>query len=234
MGTNKVFETTKPSRDVWGDFNGMMSNAFLVNLNELSQTETKDAETQILSLITDDTLYINNKGVNQFKIVSYHRFLVTTNKEDNCPIKTSKDDRRNLIIRSSDEKCGDVEYFNKLHALLEDVNVVKICYEYFKSIPEMDEFHLLKIPETEYQNNLKELSISPIECWLKDFSAQSLEDEVTLLGTQTLHSFQQWCENNGVKYDIDSKKLGVRLSNMKLDGIKKENTLDKVKREYLI
>jgi hypothetical protein len=36
----------------------------------------------------------------------------------------SGDDRRNLIIRSSDEKCGDKEYFQKLHEMIEDVNVV--------------------------------------------------------------------------------------------------------------
>ena len=34
LGKNKVFETTDPSREVWGQFNGLMSDCFLVNLNE--------------------------------------------------------------------------------------------------------------------------------------------------------------------------------------------------------
>jgi hypothetical protein len=37
LGKNKVFETTDPSREVWGQFNGLMSDCFLVNLNELSK-----------------------------------------------------------------------------------------------------------------------------------------------------------------------------------------------------
>jgi hypothetical protein len=37
------------------------------------------------------------------------------------------------------------------------------CYEYFKSMEEVENFNRLPIPKTEYQNNLKELSVSPIE-----------------------------------------------------------------------
>ena len=159
LGNNKVMDTTQPSRDVWGDFNGKMSQSFLVNLNELSKSEMVEAEGKFKGLVTDAKLTINNKGVNQYDIISYHRFIITTNKEE--PINTTFDDRRNLIIRSSDEMIGNKEYFNKLNEMLEDVNVVKTCYEYFKQIPNMDKFKSLPMPKTEYQNNLKELLVSP-------------------------------------------------------------------------
>ncbi len=64
--------------------------------------ETVECEGKIKGLITDPKLTINNKGVNQYDIMSFHRFLITTNNSE--PINTSHDDRRNLIIRSSDEK----------------------------------------------------------------------------------------------------------------------------------
>jgi hypothetical protein len=113
LGCNKVLETTKPSRDVWGDFNGMMAMSYLVNLNELNKKDTLDNIEQIKGLITDASLTINNKGVNQFKIISYHRFIITTNNEN--PIDTKEDDRRNVIIRSSDEKIGNKAYFNEIN-----------------------------------------------------------------------------------------------------------------------
>jgi hypothetical protein len=113
LGNKKVFETSNPSRDVWGNFNGQMSSCFLVNLNELSKKDTLESEGVFKNLVTDGSLTINNKGVNSFEIVSHHRFIITTNNED--PIKTTKDDRRKLIIRSSDEKCGDIEYFEHLY-----------------------------------------------------------------------------------------------------------------------
>jgi hypothetical protein len=111
MGASKVLETKDPSRDVWGQFNGAMTDAFLVNLNEMEMTDTKQAEGKIKALITDSQMTINLKGVNQFQIESCHHFIVTTNKE-NGGMTTKKDDRRKLIIRSSDELIGNKKYFD--------------------------------------------------------------------------------------------------------------------------
>ena len=95
MGDEKVLVTTEPSRDVWGSFNAKMNECFFVNLNEMSKKETEGAEGKIKGLITDPTLMINQKGVSQFSIKSFHRFLISSNKED--PIATKKGDQRNLI-----------------------------------------------------------------------------------------------------------------------------------------
>ena len=35
LGNDKVLDTTKPEKDVWGDFNGSMLNTYLVNFEEL-------------------------------------------------------------------------------------------------------------------------------------------------------------------------------------------------------
>jgi hypothetical protein len=53
LGESKILETKTPSRDVWGQFNGIMADAFLVNLNEMEYKETQNAEGQIKALITD-------------------------------------------------------------------------------------------------------------------------------------------------------------------------------------
>ncbi len=220
LGNEKVFETTNPSRDVWGDFNGMMCNCFLVNLNELSKKDTIDAEGKIKGLITDNSLAINQKGIPQYKIKSYHRFITTTNKEE--PLNSTNGDRRNLIIRSSDEKKGDHDYFEKMHKFLEDVDVVRTCYDYFKGIEGMDKFKDIPIPQTEYQTNLKELSKSPIEQWLESFTREHNDVEIVeLYVTEMYDLFKIWCGNNGIKYEINVFKFGVRLMNLKIHGIYK-------------
>jgi len=220
LGNNKVFETTDPSRDVWGAFNGKMCDSFLVNLNELSKKDTMDSAGKIKGLITDEKLSINNKNVNQYEINSYHRFLITTNNLE--PVNTSSDDRRNIIIRSSDEKIGNKEYFNNLHNILDDIDVVKTCYEYFKTIEGMDKFNSIPIPQTEHQNNLKQLSITPIEQWLEAFTIEHHKKEsVELLGNETCNLFKNWCKSNGINYDIDARKLGVRMKNLKISGVEK-------------
>jgi len=245
LGNSKVFETTSPSRDVWGDFNGRMCNTFLINLNELSKKETLESEGRIKGLITDPFLTINNKGVNQYDIQSYHRFIITTNKME--PFNTSKDDRRNLIVRSSDEKCGDKEYFDDLHKLLDDMDVMKTCYEHLKSIKNMDEFNKQPIPVSNHQENLKELSMTPIEQWLQHFTIEnSNETEVEMLGIDACTLFKAWwkTQNEDTPYSITPLQLGVRISNLKIDGIEKGKhtnkgatkiyNIDKLKRYFKI
>jgi len=240
LGKAKIFETTNPSRDVFGEFNNHMANSFLVNLNELSKKETLESEGKIKGLISDPTITINNKGVNKFDIQSYHRFIITTNNEE--PIKTTKDDRRKFIIRSSDEKCGDVEYFKKLYELLDDVNVIKTCYEYFKSIPNMDDFKKLPLPVTEYQAELKELSKSPIESWLEHFTQQNQGRDYIELKSQSIYEkFNDWAIENGLEYKIDALKLMVRINRLNINGIEKHKTkngnltkfdIDKMKKHF--
>lgn len=220
IGDSKYFETTTPSRDVWGDFNGRMASTFLVNLDELSKKETMECEGKIKGLITNPKMTINNKGISQYGIMSYHRFIATTNNED--PIKTAKDDRRNLIIRSSDELKGNTEYFNKMYKLLDDVNVIKTCYEYFKTMPDMDKFNELKMPETSYQNEMKDASISPIESWLKSYIIENFyEVEKELIGKQQFDLFKDWCKKCGMEYNLTTQAFGLRLTRLNLAGIKK-------------
>ena len=230
LGYEKVFETTNPSRDVWGDFNGLMYNCFLVNLNELSKKDTIEAEGKIKGLITDNILPINQKNIQQFKIKSYHRFITTTNKEE--PLNSAEGDRRNLIIRSSDEKKGDYIYFETMYKYLEDIDVIRTCYAYFKGIEGMDKFKDIPIPLTEYQTNLKELSKSPIEQWLESFTREHMNDSkecIELLGTEIYELFKHWCNENGIKYDINALKLGIRLTNMNIHGISKGKHTEKGK-----
>ena len=231
LGSKKVYETSNPGRDVWGDFNGCMCNTFLVNLNELSKKDCIESEGKIKALITDPKITINNKGISQYDIDSYHRFIITTNNLD--PIKTTKDDRRKIIIRSSDELCGNKNYFNELYELLGDVNVVKTCYEYFKSIPNMDKFNLIPIISTEYQNNLKSLSESPIEMWLKSYvMANDDKDVIELLGKDSYVLFVDWCSVYLPEFKTSLVKFGVNLTQLNINGVTKGRHTKKGKTKY--
>jgi hypothetical protein len=223
LGSNKVFETTQPSRDVWGDFNGLMSEAFLVNLNELSKKETVESNGKIKGLITDDTLKINNKGFNQFPIKSFHRFIITTNNEE--PVDTNKDDRRKFIVRSSDELCGNKEYFKKMYELLADENVIKSCYEYFKSIPNMDDFASIEMPVTEYHNELKEMSENIIERWCREYTQENFNKTIIEEKSIDIYaSFMKWCDKCKTNYVCDYIKFATRFNRLKIKGVSTKKT----------
>lgn len=226
-GKDKVFSTDKPSRDVWGEFNGKMDKAFIVNLDELSKSETMNADGMIKRLITEPTLTINKKGINAYDIKSYHRFIITTNNED--PITTSRDDRRNLIIRASDEKCPVVcgkeqssEYFSSLRGYIDDDDCLVNIYNYFKSVPGVDKFNSIPIPKTDHQENLKELSKAPVELWLEDFIVRATScgtDEVKMLSGEVYDDFCSWCSRFNKDFKITNVAFSVRLKNLRLPGL---------------
>lgn len=220
MGKNKVFETTNPERDVWGNFNAQMTDCFLVNLNELKKKSTCEFMGIIKGLITDNSLTINPKGVNQYTIDSYHRFLITTNKND--PIPTHARDRRNLIIRSSDELSGKKEYFTKFRELLNNENVIRTCYDYFVNLPGLDTFHQLPLPKTKYQNELRFMNLSPVELFLVNMCETSQPtDKIELLSKEVFDRFQAWVSENNIEYTTTSQKLAVNLNLLNLKGITK-------------
>ena len=142
MGEEKVFETATPSRDVWGSFNSLMTSAFFVNLNEMSLRETTGAEGIIKTLITDNAMTINPKGIAPFKTKSYHRFMTTTNTED--PIKTKKGDRRNFVVYSSNELCRENnpnvvnDYFIPLRKEMMSESGLRTIYDYLINLEGLD------------------------------------------------------------------------------------------------
>lgn len=217
LGKSKFLETTHPERDVWGQFNPLMANSFFVYLNELSKKQTIDAEHQVKALITDHNIQVNIKGKDSFNTKSYHRFGGSSNDDE--PMNTHKGDRRKALIQASNELKGNTEYFNELAKLVNDTNYIKSFYEYLKAIPDMDKFNLIALPMTEYQKILCELSITPIEAFIKDMVSECEESELIMTSKEVFEKFQQYLHESKTTYDVNIVKFGVRLTNLKLIGI---------------
>jgi hypothetical protein len=223
IGNKKVFESTNPSRDVWGNFNGQMVDAFLVNLNEISAIDFKNANGLVKGLITDSTLLINEKGVKPFTIQSYHHFITSTNNEE--AIKPSKNDRRNCLIRCSDElvkrnKTPEQvleinKYLKEIYTMMEEQDSIKTIFEWLKSIPNLEDFNNVEFPLTAFHLTQTELTVSPIELWLRDFVINNHgETEVKMSAKDIFECYKSWFESNNPEHKcISSQILGVRLTN---------------------
>lgn len=217
LGVDKCMESSNPSRDVWGNFNGRMANSFLVNLNELSKKETIDSMGQIKALITDPNIIINEKGVAQYPITSYHRFIITTNNED--PIDSKEDDRRFWIVRCSDTLIGDKEYFDSFNTMLEDTNAVASIYHYFKTYVGFDgytvkNFHEMPKPTTIYQSNIQQANVDPVLQWLIYLACSKDQDNIDMTTTHIVQHYNDWCKTNGMDYKMNIRTLSKKLSNL--------------------
>ena len=226
IGHSKFYETSNPARDIWGAFNTPLANSFLVNLDELNKKDTIDSMGKIKSLITEPTITINTKGVVQYDIQSYHRFIITTNITD--PIPSEKGDRRMWVISASDSLKGNTEYFNKFNELITNEDVLRTVFDYFNEIPDLKGFGSDRFPITEYQLNIQECNKTPIELWLENYVRENFhETKVELLGSEVFRNFENYRQGCKFKYEITLTKLIMSLYNLKLDGIKKGRKTNK-------
>lgn len=220
IGNQKYLESTNPNRDVWGQFNSRMSEAFLVHISELSKKESVEAEGRLKGLITDNALQINFKGKDIIEVDSFHRFILATNDKLGG-VNTHAYDRRKLMIKTSNELLGNIDYFTNLDKLIKDTNYTKSFYEYLKSIPDMNNFHKLPVPKTEYQLTLCELSVSPVEGFIKEFVSTKTDNSIKVLAKEFFSGFNHYLVENKIKYEMSSTMFGITITTLKIEGIKK-------------
>ena len=86
----------------------------------------------------------------------------------------------------------------------------------------MQDFGSIQPPQTEYHSELKQLSKSPIESWLEQFTQQNKDRDYIELKSQSVYEkFNDWAIDNGLEYKIDALKLAVRMSRLNINGIEK-------------
>jgi len=246
-GAGKKLETPTPERECWGSFNSPMASCYFVVLSETDKRNTGGAEGKIKALITDYSLVINPKGKDQFIITSYHRMITNSNSAD--PTKTHKGDRRNLIIRCSDEKKGDEEYFTALTERLKNPNTLRSIYACLKAT-DLSEWSFRKVPRTVYHDTIIEGNRPALEIFMEHFTMNNKDNEtMELYGTQMLQHFREWKAETGYAFD-EKMSEGVLvkrlLTELKLPtdaivkigrgkkGIKRSYDISKLKQRFNI
>jgi hypothetical protein len=123
------------------------------------------------------------------------------------------------MISSSNELKGNSEYFIELTKQIDDSNVIKSFYEYLKKILYMNKFNSIPIPMTEYQKFLCELSITLVEAVVKDLVSNTQQLKLNYTTKELFGLFNSFLHESKSKYDLKIFKFGVRLANLKLEGI---------------
>ena len=226
LGNEKVFETAQAERDVFGSFNVGMLNSYLVNLEEINFLSTKGNEGVFKNIVTQKKMNINAKGKDLIEIRSYHRFMGSCNPEDSdIPIKSFEGDRRNLLIKCSDEKKGNTEYFSELIKLVNSKNLQKTFYEYLINRDNIDLFVSRPIPKTEYQKDIQDTC--------EDYTLQFLKDYIynhnnygikTYKAIEIFNKFNEFKDLNNFNINISSTRFGLKLKTLGFKSIIKKRS----------
>jgi hypothetical protein len=104
----------------------------------------------------------------------------------------------------------------------------------------MDNFGELPIPQTEHQNEMKEMNMDIEERWLRDM-VQNNDKDFVMSNPESLKRFMDFCNDNGIEYKTNAIKLGMKIKRLLGDCIQKDrdtksrNTiflLDKMKTKF--
>ena len=98
--------------------------------------------------------------------------------------------------------------------VLNDTNGIKTIFEWLKNIPDLSQFFNATIPLTDFQKTQSDLTITPIEAWLKDFIGFHSDKETMSHTTGDLYIFfKDWLKCNIPNYECSSIQFAVRLKN---------------------
>lgn len=236
LGVSKVSLTANPEEYVWGRFNNMMETTFLVFFDEISKQMTGSGIDKIKNLITEPTIQIQHKGKGAYEMKSFHRFAGLTNAWDGG-MTINKGSRRFLMCKMSDEMKGNMEYWSRFYSLLENLDVLRGFYNYYKT---MEVTKILPPPKmTEFALELQKLSVDVPTLWVKDLIADAKRNKPTYLinnkkeykivndefvielsGKMACSMLMEWCKDNGYsRYETTPIKLGVFLKTKKWEGL---------------
>lgn len=177
--------TLSNNENIFRNFNAEMQNKLVTILDEAQLDGSyKKKSDQLKSLITQNYIRIEYKGLDPVTMNDRNNYIILTNND--FPVKVEQSDRRFAIFRMSNDKCGNNDYFDKLNEAFKDDNVKKHFFHYLlqndisKFIPERD------IPVTEAKMELKKESCpTPIKYALDlykngiklPFDSESLDDD---------------------------------------------------------
>ena len=223
VGKHACFETIEPQRDVWGDNNDNMRNAFMVRIVESDDKMFAGHIGKVRNIITDPTIRVRSLYGSASNIASYIRVMADSNNRNSIP--DSENERRILSVNCNPEKINDSKYFKELATSIQDDRVIRALYLLLKGREGVKERYTKDdIPVGEYGLELKKERRTPQEkfiVWL--IERQTLGTNEVRFSDDTIYEqFKVWQEDgNEVKQSKASVLTWLRLSGFDIPGITK-------------
>lgn len=102
-------------------FNNISANRIFIQCDEAMHGYQKNSAARLKSIITDRTITVEPKNINSFKAPSHAHFLFTSNDDSTAVfIDPSPFERRYTVLRVSDKRAKDLEYWTGMRAWIVD------------------------------------------------------------------------------------------------------------------
>ena len=201
--------TSSNPNDFMGTHATGVQEKILINMNECSSSRTFNMEANIKSLITEDTLILNEKYRAPRVVKNYARIWITSNKNNPINMDANSGDRRFVAFKPTSKLIGDVEFWQSLQSDIDNPEFTAAFYSYLNSI-NLRGYNFIekrKECETEAYKDMKQHNTPAIVSWVQDlideYTIDSYDKEVKVRKTQLYIRYKQWI----AKFDEASKPL---------------------------
>lgn len=240
-------------------FNMNFTNKIFIQCDEATNNKQKGAAAILNSMITDPNITIEPKGVDAFEQPNHARFLFTSNDENDAIfIGHGTADRRYTIIKVSDTRKDDLDYWTMMHEWA-SANLAKL-HKYFLQI-EID-WKLISRPlVTAAKAEMQLRSMEPLDMWLRDMIARGhpLSERTNnhpfdaiphkayngkqdiirkwpqyIRYTKLVEDFQYWCRNNNQRTMVDTINEQMLMAELAKRGLGSDKRIEKIRKEARI
>lgn len=190
-------------KQVVGDFNGSLERTFIVFLDEALFAGDRTSSDALKSLVTEQTISINEKHQPSRQIKSYHRFFSATNAE--WFKSTERDDRRDFVLRVSEHRKGDFKFWDALEDEIKNGGVEALTHDLLAM--DLSGFNVRNKPNTRELTEQKLQSLDKFPRWWFNCLTRGTISELShewpsFVGTATLLNIFKDAEKNMRSYKI--------------------------------
>lgn len=214
------FLQVSDSKHLVGSFNAHLRDCVILFGDEAFYAGDKKHESVLKTLITEDTITIEAKGVDAEASSNCVHLIMASNESWVVPI--ALDDRRFFVLDVSDERTRDGAYFARIYKQMDNGGMEALLHMLLTY--DLSDFDVRKAPETEALQEQKEMSLgAEHEWWYTRLREGKLlpnhsDWEETVLTPEMLYDFAQYTKNFSMGRRSNQTKLGRFLRKVCPEG----------------
>jgi hypothetical protein len=201
-----------------GQFNGHLRDAIVVFGDEAFYAGDKRHESVLKTLITEETLMIETKGVDAEAAPNFTHLILASNSEWVVPMGWG--DRRYFVVDVGEEYAQDRKHFGKIAGDLERGGYENLLY-YLMNY-DLTGYNVQAIPDTDARRDQRGESMEPHEEWwlsvLEDGQVGGevwpRDQEITVSNAHVLEHYREFTQDTALHRKLSPTKLGNFIKRM--------------------
>jgi hypothetical protein len=206
LGREYGFNTLDPENEVFGRFNSHLKKCLFIKFEEAPFIDNKAHRQMFKGLITTTSKGYEEKGHTTMTLDCYFNIMLTTNNK--VPAMLDDKERRMVLIKCSEDKVGQMDYWKRVHAVLDTQEARQAYLHYLLNLDLTGWNAYANRPITQFYEETK-LAGRPYHA--RFFQNKMQEEESVIKETGMMGKDLLKAMNAGLNYEINETALGRDL-----------------------